>query len=315
MGALVFDSTNLEQTEHFLSASYAPMRIGSSTEQIHARVDRVAEPSISIDELDFAFEMSYDVNPLGRICLCSIETGGIADHRVEGWTTGESFGPGQVFSFSPPDRAYRGQIRNARYSITMLDPALLARVADPADPARRQIELLDHHPVTPEAGAQLQRTILHLRSVLAEPVTGGTSLVRSAAIDYLVARVLCTFPTTARTDPGPTHAAPPAAVRRAQAYIEEHAGSGVSVAEIAAAGNLTVRALQYAFRRHLGMTPMTYLRRTRLERARADLAAADPYGSESVTSIALRWGFLSASRFAALYRDAFGETPSQTLRS
>lgn len=310
----MFDSSSLEQTEHFLSASYAPMRIGSSSERVDAHVDRVGVPAVSVDRLNFAFEMSYDVHPLGRICLCIIESGGVANHRVDGWRADESFGPGQVFSFSPPDRPYRGEIRHARYTVAMLDPAILARVVDGND-SGRSIELLDHHPVTPVAGAQLRRTILHLRDVLAEPPSDGTALVTSAAVDYLAARVLNAFPTSTHTSASDQVGALPAAVRRARAYIEQHAGAAISAADIAAATNVSIRALQYGFRRHLGTTPMNYLRRVRLERARAELLAAEPYGNETVTSIAARWGFLSASRFAALYREAFGETPSRTLRS
>ncbi|MFB9895286.1 helix-turn-helix domain-containing protein [Planobispora takensis] len=36
------------------------------------------------------------------------------------------------------------------------------------------------------------------------------------------------------------------------------------------------RAVQYAFRRHLGTTPTGYLRRARPERAHRDLQAAGP---------------------------------------
>jgi AraC-like DNA-binding protein len=52
----------------------------------------------------------------------------------------------------------------------------------------------------------------------------------------------------------------------------------------------------------------------RLEKVREDLARAEP-GTDSVTEVATRWGFLHLGRFAAAYRSAFGEHPSQTLRS
>jgi transcriptional regulator GlxA family with amidase domain len=106
----------------------------------------------------------------------------------------------------------------------------------------------------------------------------------------------------------------PATLRRAVAFIDEHAGRDLTVADIAAASFVTVRAVQLAFRRHLDVTPMEYLRRVRLDRAHQDLRAADP-ARESVTAVAYRWKFASASRFTAYYRGIYGVLPSHTLRS
>ena len=49
-------------------------------------------------------------------------------------------------------------------------------------------------------------------------------------------------------------------------------------------------------------------------RAHADLLAATPGDGQTVTAIAERWGFPSASRFTARYRQAYGVPPSRTLR-
>ena len=315
MGRLVFDSSSLAETEQFLSASYAPLSIGSSTEQMHAHVDRLTGPAVSIDRLDLAFEMSYVVDPLGKLCLCSIERGGIADHRVDGWRTAESYGPGEVFSFTPPDRSYRGEVQHAAYTITMLDPAVLRRVAGDAEGEDDQTpRLLDHHAVTLAAAAELGNTIRFLRSVLSGPSAAADRLVHATAVDHLAARILATFPNTAVAPSAGQHSMATAAVRRAQTYIADHADADISVADIAGAANVTVRALQYGFRRHLDTTPMRYLRQVRLERARRDLSAADPEGDDTVTGIARRWGFANHSRFSARYRAAFGEPPSRTLR-
>jgi AraC-like DNA-binding protein len=102
-------------------------------------------------------------------------------------------------------------------------------------------------------------------------------------------------------------------LRRAIAFIDERADQCLTVADIAAASFVTSRAVQSAFRRHLDMTPMEYLRQVRLDRAHQELVAADPE-RESVTAVAYRWGFASASRFTAYYRRAYGVLPSHTLR-
>lgn len=87
-----------------------------------------------------------------------------------------------------------------------------------------------------------------------------------------------------------------------------------TVAELAAAVSLSVRSLQEGFRRSLDTTPTVYLRHLRLEKAHDELTLAAP-GTVSVTEVAARWGFVHLGRFAASYRRAFSEHPSDTLRS
>ncbi|MFI5838014.1 AraC family transcriptional regulator [Micromonospora sp. NPDC051300] len=77
---------------------------------------------------------------------------------------------------------------------------------------------------------------------------------------------------------------------------------------------VTPRALQTAFRRHLGITPTAYLRRVRLDRAHRDLTAARRAEGDTVAAIARRWGYLHTGRFAADYRAAYGRPPGDTLR-
>jgi transcriptional regulator GlxA family with amidase domain len=57
---------------------------------------------------------------------------------------------------------------------------------------------------------------------------------------------------------------------------------------------------------------MAYLRQVRLRRVREALSE-ESHESTTVRSVAMRFGFLHMSRFAATYQRAFGETPSATL--
>ena len=57
-----------------------------------------------------------------------------------------------------------------------------------------------------------------------------------------------------------------------------------------------------------------HLRRVRLDHAHQDLKRASPGDGLTVTAVAYRWGFRSSSRFAAAYREAYGVSPSHTLR-
>ena len=88
----------------------------------------------------------------------------------------------------------------------------------------------------------------------------------------------------------------------------------IALADIADAVHVTPRAVQYMFRRHLDTTPLNYLRQVRLHHARQELLGADRR-HETVTAIAACWGFMHTGRFAVLYRQTFGESPHETLRS
>jgi transcriptional regulator GlxA family with amidase domain len=50
----------------------------------------------------------------------------------------------------------------------------------------------------------------------------------------------------------------------------------------------------------------------RLDGAYAALRSPEP--GDSVTSVALRWGFTHLSRFSISYSDRYRELPSETLR-
>lgn len=110
----------------------------------------------------------------------------------------------------------------------------------------------------------------------------------------------------------PAPSADPLAVRRAQDFMEAHAERAISMAEIAVASGVSLRSLQDAYRKARGMTLGEGLLDLRLARFRAGLLGAD--GSTSVADAAFNAGFGHLGRAAAVYRDRYGETPSETLR-
>lgn len=112
----------------------------------------------------------------------------------------------------------------------------------------------------------------------------------------------------------PQHRATKPPVRESLDYIEAHLREPITMADLAAHVNMSVRAIQQGFREELGTTPMAYLRDRRLERARAELSDSLPSDGVTVTDIAEHWGFNHLSYFATLYRRRWGESPSDTLR-
>jgi transcriptional regulator GlxA family with amidase domain len=100
--------------------------------------------------------------------------------------------------------------------------------------------------------------------------------------------------------------------RRAEEFLAAQMEKPVSLAEVANLAGVSTKTLTRIFRRQHGVGPMAFLRRRRLEAARGHLLAAAP-GQVTVSDVALRYGFEHHGRFAASYREAFGERPSETL--
>lgn len=155
------------------------------------------------------------------------------------------------------------------------------------------------------------------RSLEAQAAVEDSPLVLAELARLVASTALAVFPNTTMTlayRPDPGWVAP-STVRRAAAYVDAHAAEPITATDVAKSAGVTPRALQTAFRRHLGTTPNAYLRRARLAGAHRDLQAADPAGGETVASVAAAWGLTSGARFGEFYRREFGTTPSHTLRT
>lgn len=174
------------------------------------------------------------------------------------------------------------------------------------------ITFTSYVPRSPAAGARWRATVDLLRAGFPGE---DTPLAQSAASRLLGRTLLHTFPNNVldpSAEPRGVDAsdATPTTVRHAVRFIEEHAHEDVTVARLAQACAVTPRALQYAFRRHLGCTPLAYLRRVRLDLVRQALRDGS---AVSVSDAAARYGFFNPGRFAAGYRQVFDENPSDTL--
>ena len=101
-------------------------------------------------------------------------------------------------------------------------------------------------------------------------------------------------------------------VRRAETLIVARPDAPYTAGGLARAVGMSSRSLSRGFQRVRGYSPMVAVRRTRLERVRLDLLTAGP--GNSVTDIAMRWGFFHLGRFSSIYASHFGELPSATRR-
>ena len=105
----------------------------------------------------------------------------------------------------------------------------------------------------------------------------------------------------------------PRTVKRALDAMHADPSHPFTAGELATVAGVGVRVLQESFKQHVGMSPLTYLRRLRLDGVHRELVHSDPWQA-AVGEVAARWGFTHLGRFAGAYRERFGESPSDTLR-
>jgi AraC-like DNA-binding protein len=140
---------------------------------------------------------------------------------------------------------------------------------------------------------QNRRIVRHLERTILLMLLGGTPHNYRSQFDY-VALVA------------------PYYVKRAEDFMHEHICMDITTLDLVAAAGVSERSLYYGFRRWRNTTPMSYLRRLRLDRARKDLQKAARKG-RTITEVATNLGYTHLSSFSKHYKSRFGETPSETL--
>ncbi|HEX5458952.1 MAG TPA: AraC family transcriptional regulator [Steroidobacteraceae bacterium] len=99
--------------------------------------------------------------------------------------------------------------------------------------------------------------------------------------------------------------------RRALAHIEENLGSKLATAELAGLVSFSKSHFSRAFKRSLGISPMAYVARRRVERAKAMMITTD----RQLTEIALICGFADQSHLNRSFRRAVGMSPGRWRRT
>jgi transcriptional regulator GlxA family with amidase domain len=103
-------------------------------------------------------------------------------------------------------------------------------------------------------------------------------------------------------------------VQHAVEFLSSHAAEGVRIGELSRVAGVSERTLRKAFHTVHGLSPKQFDLRQRLFGARRALCHVDAT-RKTVTTIACEFGFFELGRFSRAYKAAFGESPSQTIKT
>lgn len=291
------------------------MRLGSNADGF--RADIRATPTAGVSMLYFSYGVATEINsaPLPDFTTVQLPLRGRMDYAHGEEQAVALPGCGAFFSEGEPVRTRWSA--DLELLVLRVERAALARKLG-ALTGRRVAAPVVFSPVVGNgaAGRALTSTIVTLAEIHDRFGIDGLPPVIATEYEELVLSMLLldhehSFSDAIRSRI-PT--VPGKAMRAAVRHIEENYTQPLTATALAAAAHVSERTLFDGFQREFGLTPMAFVRRFRLERAREALIAAGPDDGRTVADISLSHGFGHLGRFAASYRERYGETPSETLR-
>lgn len=310
----IIHSRDPDEASACLHAVYSRHRLHlrGRREAFDMRLQIAAVGQLEMARLGFGAEVELDQQASQRFTLVTTQLRGASEIHAGGAV--HCGGPGMVVLDSAGTPVVKRFSRDSCRLNLRIDQALLASRWQ-ALLGREAKAPLVFQPALAAGSPAQARWLALLRMMLA--CTGEHGLPASPLLlrqleDTAALFLLTEVPHSGTALLRPEAAIAPRHVRRAEDYIRAHAGEPLTLADIAAAAGVSVRALSEGFRKARQTTPMAWLREQRLVAARDALRQASP--QDTVAAIACDWGFGNLGRFAADYRRRFGESPSDTLR-
>lgn len=275
----------------------------------------VAAGGVTLARVRYGGSLAIDVAvPRARMVVVTRLSGTVAVDAGAGSVRPE---PGRPVLL-PPYGDWHGRIEDVELHTTTLERAVVDRALRVTHGiGLDRVRFTSMVPQSAPAVRYWRGLLRHVeRDVLGNGEVTRHPLALAEATRSLATALLITFPHIMTRGAGDRRDGrdEPAVLRRATAYIDEHADAPIGVVDIADAARIGVRGLQRLFREHRDCTPLDHLRQVRMARAHGDLEAADPSRGDTVASVAARWGFTHPGRFSVQYRLRYGRPPSETLR-
>jgi AraC-like DNA-binding protein len=308
----LFSTQDLEEARRCVARVFKPhdLRINAARQQLHTRMYHARLGNMSLNRLAYGAEVNIDPGRLGDFVLVQMPLQGqgevqcgkqriLTENRLA-----SVLSPTQPLQMRWSADCDQLMLRIERSSLERCCAAYLGHALD----APLQFEL----------GMAWQDKLpwFQLMHYLVQAVQPANALsdIGAAHLEHLVINQLLrsqphNYSDAIDNQPGklaPRH------VKLVEDYLHAHAQEFITPQQLAGYAGISLRSLYASFREYRNTSPMEYLRDIRLERCRRDLQSA--MQNDSVTSIALRWGFQHLGRFSVEYRQRYGETPRQTLR-
>jgi|SRR5271166_1529259 len=220
--------------------------------------------------------------------------------------------PGEIMLHGRGERLHQRTVGPCRWGFIALPPASLAAAYKTETGSAQAAPALGRI-LRPSRRDRQHLLRLHREAAdLAEtrpPILGHPEVVRAMDQELEGALMACLTNSEARTETDVSRRAGDVMVRFEDVLASQPCQK-LRLAEVCGRIGVSQCVMHNFCAAFLGVSPQKYMRLRRLHLVRAAIHRADGAG---VAELARHAGFTEPSRFAALYRAAFGETPSTTL--
>ena len=310
----VLASDDLDETREQIARIYKPhdLSVIGARQRVRARMHhRALGPSVSLNRLAHGAAVRIDPDRLDDFFLVQMPLAGEAS--VWHQNARHHCSAGQATVISPQDAVRMEWSGDCDQFMLRIDRQRLMHVAAAltGEEVATGLRLAPQLDLQHGSGAHWWQLMHYLAALLQPGGEHPSSGLHTAMLeDHVLAMLLRVAWAPATVSRAPASATVPK-LRQLEDHIEAHLDQPLTVADLARAIHSSVRLVQQLFARERGTTPLSHIRRLRLERVRHDLL--HPTADTRVLQTAARWGFEHPGRFAAAYLQAYGESPSATL--
>lgn len=309
----LFDTTDRDCARDMVARVFRPHRLEPGQgSRLHAGMEHVATGLLGMSELHYGDTVDILPGALESFYLLQIPVAGAAEIESAGRAFVSNVASASLIS-PAPDLRMRWLAGNTQLCVRIEAEALRRFIAAWSGKPCSRLPVFE--PQLPlDAHPMLVDVLLSLIEAADSPDGSCAALPSAQLQQRLFAALLGGVPHDARLElEGSCPPVTPRCVRMVEDYLVTHCDQPLTPEALALVAGVSVRSLFLGFQRYRGISPMRLLHEVRLRRAHEDLLQAPP--GTRVTDVALRWGLGHLGRFSQEYRDAFGESPSETLRA
>jgi AraC family transcriptional regulator len=282
-----------------------------------SRVEDLPLVSSSRDKWDGVVVEAYDVKGASEIALppqdhhfVAVVLGGVTHcvQRRDSQSFRSIVRPGSVMVVPAGVASYFNCSRDHKTSRAVVPLGLLMSAASELGFATRD------EPELRSVFESRDATIANLISILLDEVDRSPhpaqALIAASCSCALAAHLIRTFDASAQTLPKAPASLDARRLEAVLDYIEGSMSESIGLAEIAAVARVSRFHFARLFRASAGISPMAYVERSRIERAKSMLK----HGSMRLADIAAATGFSDQSHFTRRFRLHTGVTPGRYER-